>query len=446
MASVTLQIHVRPRPVITASSSSSSTRTFDVVIIGAGIIGLTIARQFLIGSDLSVAVVDKDVPCSGATGAGQGYLWMVHKEPESDTWDLTMRSHELWEMFAESVRAQGLDPMQELGWKQTGSLLVGRTAEEAAMLKTKVKKLSEAGLRAEYLTSHDLRLEEPALEVGEHGGAAFLPDDCQLDAQRAVAFIQKANRHFASKGRYAEFFHDPVTSLLRSDSSSEVDGVQTSKNKLYSKKALIVAAGCWSGSLIHDLFRESNILLNVPVKPRKGHLVVLENFSCLRLNHGLMEMGYVDHLHDAVDCKSSDSVEAVEGLTLSVSMTATMDTVGNLVLGSSRQFTGYSTKVDESIINNIWKRAGEFFPKLKELCLEDFTLDRKVRVGLRPYMPDGKPVIGPVPALMNVIIATGHEGGGLSMALSTAEMVADMVLGNPGIVDSAAFAVQGRCC
>ena len=58
----------RPEAVISASS-----RTFDVVIIGAGIIGLTIARQFLIGSDLSVAVVDKAVPCSGATGAGKVY-------------------------------------------------------------------------------------------------------------------------------------------------------------------------------------------------------------------------------------------------------------------------------------------------------------------------------------------------------------------------------------
>uniref|UniRef100_A0A2P2PKD0 D-amino acid dehydrogenase isoform X2 n=1 Tax=Rhizophora mucronata TaxID=61149 RepID=A0A2P2PKD0_RHIMU len=56
---------LRPEPVI-----SASTHTFDVVIIGAGIIGLTIARQFLTGSNLSVAVVDKAVPCAGATGAG----------------------------------------------------------------------------------------------------------------------------------------------------------------------------------------------------------------------------------------------------------------------------------------------------------------------------------------------------------------------------------------
>ena len=43
---------------------------YDVVIVGAGIIGLTIARHFLISSDLSVAIIDKEVPCSGSTGAG----------------------------------------------------------------------------------------------------------------------------------------------------------------------------------------------------------------------------------------------------------------------------------------------------------------------------------------------------------------------------------------
>ncbi|KAM3683611.1 hypothetical protein ACJW31_12G161500 [Castanea mollissima] len=61
-------------------------------------------------------------------------------------------------------------------------------------------------------------------------------------------------------------------------------------------------------------------------------------------------------------------------------------------------------------------------------------------------MLDGKPVIGSVPGLSSVFLATGHEGGGLSMVLGTAEMVADMVLGNPGTIDHAPFVVQGRCC
>lgn len=52
------------------SSISPASHSYDVVVVGAGIIGLSIARQLLIGSHLSVAVVDAAVPCSGATGAG----------------------------------------------------------------------------------------------------------------------------------------------------------------------------------------------------------------------------------------------------------------------------------------------------------------------------------------------------------------------------------------
>ena len=72
LVSKATRITTRPEPVSFYGSHpiSAESRSFDVVIIGAGIIGLTIARQFLIGSDVSVAVVDKAVPCSGATGAG----------------------------------------------------------------------------------------------------------------------------------------------------------------------------------------------------------------------------------------------------------------------------------------------------------------------------------------------------------------------------------------
>ncbi|KAM7527495.1 hypothetical protein LguiB_030905 [Lonicera macranthoides] len=426
-----------------SSSTSTASHMYDVVIVGAGIIGLTIARQFLLESDLSVAVVDAAVPCAGATGAGQGYIWLVHKTPENDKWELIMRSRRLWEKFAESIQLQGMNPLEILGWKKTGSMLVGRTFNESVMLKKKVEQLSEAGLRAEFLSTSDLMVEEPALMVGKEGGAAFLPDDYQIDAKRTVSFIQKVNRQYTPEGRYVEYYHEPATSLVRSGSSGEVRAVKTSKNTLYSKKAVVIAAGCWTGSLIHDLIRDSSIQLDVPVKPRKGHLLVIENFKSLELNHGLMEAGYVDHLA-AMKSTVSDSESVHDAQTLSISMTATMDAFGNLVLGSSRQLVGFNTEIDESIINHIWERAGEFFPTLSKLSLGDFTKSREVRVGLRPYMPDGKPVISPVPGLSNLFLAAGHEGEGLSLALGTAEMVADMVVGNPVKVDHAPFSLQGR--
>ncbi|KAF5802781.1 putative FAD dependent oxidoreductase, FAD/NAD(P)-binding domain superfamily [Helianthus annuus] len=352
---------------------------------------------------------------------------MVNKVPGSEKWELVMRSRQLWEKFAEDVKYLGMDPQEVLGWKKTGSLLVGKTSQEMAALKEKVEQLSKAGLKAELLSSTELQDLEPALVIGEEGGAAFLPDDYQLDARRSVAYIEKENRKYATEGRYGEYYNQPLTGLLRSG-NGKIEAVQTSKNLLYSKKAIVIATGCWTGSLMQELIRDFGIEFEVPVKPRKGHLLVIENFSSFKLNHGSMEVGYLGH-RDANE-------------TSSISMTATMDTSGNLVLGSSRQFVGFSTEISKHIINQIWERAGEFFPSLRELSLTDLEKTREVRVGLRPFMPGGKPMIGLVPGLSNAFLAAGHEGEGLTLALGTAEMVADMVLGNPPKVDNAPYALH----
>ncbi|XP_006345712.1 glycine oxidase [Solanum tuberosum] len=426
-------------------SQSSVSNSFDVVIVGAGIIGLTIARHLLLASDLSVALVDAAVPCSGATGAGQGYIWKAHKSPGTEKWELMMRSHQLWESLAKSIQLQGMDPLEVLGWKKTGSLLVSKTTDESAILKRRVEELSQEGLRAEFLSSNDLLSEEPELVLEKEGGAAFFPDDYQLDAHRTVAFIEKGNRHFAVEGRYAEFYHEPAIGLVRHGNSCEVGAIQTSKNTLHSKKAVVIAAGCWTGSLMHDLIKQPDIELDLPIKPRKGHLLVIENFKSFKLNHGIMEAGYTKHQSATLKATASDSGPVYNAQDLSVSMTATMDASGNLVLGSSRQLVGFNTEVDESVINHIWKRVGEFIPALRHESLEDLRQSREVRVGLRPYIPDGKPAIGLVPGFSNVFLAAGHEGEGLSLALGTAEMIADMVLGNPSIVDTAPFALLGRC-
>lgn len=58
-------------------------------------------------------------------------------------------------------------------------------------LKRRVEQLSAAGVRAEYLSNNDLEIREPELSNNQQTGAAFLPDDCQLDAHRTVAYIEK---------------------------------------------------------------------------------------------------------------------------------------------------------------------------------------------------------------------------------------------------------------
>lgn len=70
-------------------------------------------------------------------------------------------------------------------------MLVGKTAQESVVLKQRVDQLSKAGLKAEFLSTTDLLLQEPALSLHKEGGAAFLPDDYQLDARQTVAYIEK---------------------------------------------------------------------------------------------------------------------------------------------------------------------------------------------------------------------------------------------------------------
>nr|CAB3453941.1 unnamed protein product [Digitaria exilis] len=359
---------LRPQSQVQATRATASDASHhDVVVVGAGIVGLTIARHLLLHTPLSVAVVDAAVPCSGATGAGQGYVWMCHRTPGSDMWELAVRSKQLWEELAAEVDGQGGGSARErLGWMRTGSLLVGRTPEELASLEERTKVLSQAGIHAEFLSASSLHALEPALSVGKDGGAMFLPQDCQIDAFQAVSLIEK------------------------------------------------------------------------------GHLLVVEKFDKVKLNHGLMEVGYADYqiAQSNSSNMASESSEDEHGA-LSISMTATLDTKGNLVLGSSREFKGFSREVDKSVVKSMWERAGEFFPAMKNVPL-DIDQNTQIKIGHRPYMPDGKPVIDFIPDLPNVLIATGHEGNGLTMALGTAEMVTDMILGNPGKVDSSPFSIKHR--
>ncbi|XP_057515432.1 uncharacterized protein LOC130796983 isoform X1 [Amaranthus tricolor] len=418
-----------------SASASECCYTYDVVIVGAGIIGLSIARHFLLHSYLSVAIVDASTPLScAATGAGQGYLWMINKTPGTALWDLAMRSHQLWQMFVDTLQDQGIDPLQTVGWKKTGSLLIGRTKEESDHLKERVQQLAAVGLKAEYWPSNKLLLEEPELAVNTESCAAFLPEDDQIDVHGAVRSIEEDNKFFIPLNRYAEFYGDAAVCLLRSSKDGKIDGIKTNKNNiLYAKKAIVVAAGAWTRSLMNKLTKDLDVKINVPVEPMKVYLLVFENLkSILTLNHATMEAGYVNYQRTS---KSADSV----------SMTAAFDAKGNLLVGSSRQFVGFDKELDMNIVEQIWGRVQELFPALKKVSLESLSQEMKIRIGFCPYTPDGMPIIGSVPSMPNVYLATGHKDVGISMALGTAELIADMVLGKSLEVDPVPFAVEDRC-
>lgn len=60
-----------------------------------------------------------------------------------------------------------------------------------------------------------------------------------------------------------------VLHTFRSNGKGKIEGIKTQKNTLYGRKAIIIAAGCWTGTLMDKLLQNSDIVIHVPIQPRK---------------------------------------------------------------------------------------------------------------------------------------------------------------------------------
>lgn len=95
-------------------------------------------------------------------------------------------------------------------------------------------------------------------------------------------------------------------------------------------------------------------------------------------------------------------------------------------MGSSRRDGDFATSPDDETVRAILGEASTWLPHLKPV-LEGSMAEVKVRLGPRPVSKRGKPYIGLVPGLNGLVLAAGHEGSGLMMALSTAEIVSSLL-------------------
>ena len=95
---------------------------------------------------------------------------------------------------------------------------------------------------------------------------------------------------------------------------------------------------------------------------------------------------------------------------------------GTCVIGSSREFKGEDRTVDPDLADRMKQRAARFVPALAQMT------PARVSVGLRPYTPLGRPIIGWA-GPDGFLVATGHEGQGITLAPITGKMVGDLVAG-----------------
>jgi glycine/D-amino acid oxidase-like deaminating enzyme len=363
----------------------------DAVVVGAGIVGAACAVE-LAAAGLAVTVLDGRFAGAGATAAGMGHLVVMDDSPAQLA--LTAASLDLWRQLAPDLPPACED-------EPRGTLWVAAEEAEMELVPAKRDLYRAHGIAAEALSAAEVAAEEPRLRPGLAGGL-LVPGDRVIYPPAAARFLLAlaVDRGAAIREGVAATGIGP-------------SAVATAEGTI--EAGLVVnAAGAEAPRLTPGL----------PIAPRKGHLAITDRYPGF-CRHQLVELGYLKSAHGPDTADRADRA--------SVAFNVQPRATGQLLVGSSRQYAGFDAAIDRSLLSRMLARAIEFLPELRGLS----TL--RAWTGFRPATPDKLPLIGrwePVPGLW---IAAGHEGLGITTALATGRLLADLALGRPPLIDPAPF-------
>lgn len=350
--------------------------TYDVGVVGAGIVGAACALEFS-REGLRVAVFDKGPIGAGATGASMGHI-VVMDDSEAQ-FALTRYSQILWEELEPELPG-------DVEYERCGTIWVATDAAEMSEVHRKYCYYQGRAMDVEVLDPQLLHHAEPHLRIPLAGGL-LVHRDCVLYPPRAAAFLLGQARSLGAEIHLGK----SVVAIGQSK-------VRLSDGTIFEAKFLINAAGQLAPKLSPGL----------PIKPRKGHLVITDRYSGY-VRHQLVELGYLKSAHTL----TADSV----------AFNIQPRKTGQLLIGSSRQYGSDETRAEPAIVSHMLHRAAEYMPGIRSLSAT------RVWTGFRPATPDKLPLIGPWPSDSSVYIAAGHEGLGITTSLATGKMICSQVLG-----------------
>lgn len=369
----------------------------DVVVIGAGALGAATA-WFATRAGLSVQVIERGPIVSGTTSACEGNLLVSDKEVGPEL-DLALLSLRIWR--------EDLGEYGELWeFEEKGGLVVAATADGARGLTDLTERQRAAGVDVHEVA--DAHTYEPHL-TREVAGAAFYPQDCQVQPMLMAAHLLRMARERGAK----VWTHTAVTGFLRD--GDRVTGVRTDRGDIAAGH-VVNAAGTWAGEIA------ALAGVEVPVLPRRGFILVTEPLPPT-VFHKVYAGEYV------ASTQSSD-----EGLQTSAVIEGTRS--GTILIGSSRERVGFDRKVSLPALREMARKALALFPTLAEVAV------MRSYLGFRPYCPDHLPVIGLDPRARGLAHAAGHEGAGIGLSVGSAKLLVQALTGQRPELDLAPFAPE----
>jgi glycine oxidase len=361
------------------SRTSDLPDTFDVLVVGGGIIGLVTAWRAA-QHGFATAVVDPG-PGGGAAQVAAGMLAAVTElhYGEQTLLGLNLESARRYPDFvAELTDLTG----QDLGYRRSGTLAVALDADDRAHLRELHALQRQSGLDSEWLSGRECRRLEPMLAPGVRGGLR-VDGDHQIDPRRLAAALVTACE------RTGVVFHRSWAERL-SVVRERAAGVVTREGAALGAGQVVLAAGSLSGRLAGV---PEDVL--PPVRPVKGQV--------LRLTVPARYAPFLSRTVRAV--VRGSQVYLVPRVN------------GELVVGATSEELGWDTTVTAGGVYELLRDAHELVPGITELPLTE------TRAGLRPASPDNAPLLGPA-GLDDLLLATGHYRNGVLLTPVTGDALA----------------------
>ena len=351
----------------------------DVLIIGAGVIGLSIARELHKQGVGRITLIEKGVVGQESSWAAAG---MLGPQAEANTggpfFDMTLASRDLYPAFAaELLDETGVD----IELDRAGTLYLAFNEDDSHELSERYEWQRAAGLPVEYLSAAEARKAEPFVSTDVRE-ALFFRNDWQVENRKLLDALR----------RYAEIngidIRENTTVERLIVDGHKIIGAETDDGKFLANKT-VIATGAWT-SLIKLGLAESPLT----VEPVRGQIVAFRTAQRL-FNHVIYSRrGYIVPRAD-----------------------------GRILAGSTSENAGFDKSVTRAAATHLREIAVEIAPSISGLPVADQW------AGLRPFAADGLPILGEIVGLEGLFIATAHYRNGILLAPLTAQIAADRLMG-----------------
>jgi glycine oxidase len=349
----------------------------EVLIIGGGVIGLSIAREIWKQGARRITVIERGEIGKESSYAAGGML-APHAETDKidDFFYFCRESLGLYSRFAaELLDETGID----IELDQEGTLYLAFNEDDVREIRHRFEWQQNAGLKVERLSPTEIHKLEPFCSPDVLEGL-FFPNDWQVENRKLLHALQK----FCELNQIKVRENTEITNLLLEN--GRVCGAAAGRDRFLAEK-VILATGAWTSLIKADGFSLPKVI------PIRGQMIGFQTAKRLFSKVIYSPRGYLIPRRD-----------------------------GRILAGATSEDAGFDKSVTDLAGEILRENALEIAPSLVNLEIsESWT-------GLRPFAPDGLPIVGEIRE--NLLIAAAHYRNGILLAPATAEILAQKVVNN----------------